>query len=313
MRIQEKRIVTIDPDCAITRRIPTYAWGKEFVHIPEHVRSDLHTLTRECAVYYDHWIDEIGDFRHVRIDFTEEEREEYFRRSWAYELFLRAGMPKWAVDTPGIDSEVAKDADTYSPTLRDGFQIPPPYHCFAAFLGNHLERLTCGRTDRQTVIDLKGREAIKYDVARTIGTLTPTIRSFNNRERGLNPWSIGCEDDVRDLLYVMLRARLFDVTKEEPVPSTAGTYSVVDLCSNSARLLIEVKWISSKGSWKRILSQIFDDIQKYPMHPSYENLWFVVVDNVKDIPDPMQFKGEITGLQTLRGRDVNIRAFVCET
>ena len=70
-------------------RLPTYAFGKEFTHIPEHVRQDLDTLKRECAVYADFWIEVVGDFRHVRIDFTAEERHEYLRRSWAYELFIR--------------------------------------------------------------------------------------------------------------------------------------------------------------------------------------------------------------------------------
>ena len=84
-------------------RLPTYAFGKEFTHIPEHVRQDLQTLERECAIYTDHWIEEVGDFRHVKIDFTPEERDEFSRRSWAYELFLRAGYPTWAADTPCID------------------------------------------------------------------------------------------------------------------------------------------------------------------------------------------------------------------
>jgi helicase-like protein len=34
-------------------------------------------------------------------------------------------------------------------------------------------------------------------------------RAFNNRERGLAQWAISCEDDVRDLLYVMLRPLMF--------------------------------------------------------------------------------------------------------
>ena len=297
----------------IVERIPTYAWGKEFTHIPEHVRSDLDTLASECAVYADHWIDEIGDFRHVKIDFTEEERKDYFRRSWAYELFVRAGLPKWASETPGIDPEVAKDADSYSIKTRDGLEIAPPYHCFAAFLGRHLEALTCAESDRRTVIQLKGREAVIQDAARSIAALTPTIRSFNNREKGLNQWSISREDDVRDLLYVMLRARVFDITKEEPVPSLAGSYSFVDLCSKSVRLLIEVKWIDTKGEWKRVLREINDDIQKYPTHPSCEDLWFVIVDNVRDIEDPLQFEAQISGIQIVRGHNIKIRAFVCDT
>ena len=47
-------------------RASTLAFGREFTHIPDHVRQDLETLTRECAVYTDFWIEEIGDFRHVK-------------------------------------------------------------------------------------------------------------------------------------------------------------------------------------------------------------------------------------------------------
>ena len=145
-------------------RIPTYAWNKEFTHIPEHVRQDLETLQRESAIYADHWIEEVGDFRHVRIGCTPEEMEEFARRSWAYELFLRAGHPNWAAEIPGIDEDIAKDADTYSLKLRDGTIIPPPYHCFAAFLGNHLEKLVTSGTDRQTVIELSGGEKVLFEV-----------------------------------------------------------------------------------------------------------------------------------------------------
>ena len=64
---------------------------------------------------------------------------------------------------------------------------------------NTWRELTCSITDRTTVIDLRGRELILFEVHRTIESLTATIRSFNNRERGLQPWVIACEDDVRDL------------------------------------------------------------------------------------------------------------------
>ena len=41
-----------------------------FTHIPGHVRQNLESLEREGVIYADHWIEEIGDFRHVRIEFT---------------------------------------------------------------------------------------------------------------------------------------------------------------------------------------------------------------------------------------------------
>ena len=263
----------------------------------------------------DHWIEEIGDFRHVRIDFTPAERDEFCRRSWAYELFLRADNPTWAAETPGIDKDIAKDADTYSATLVDGRELQPPYHCFEAFLGSDLEILSCSRTDRETVIDLKGREAVLFDVRRTFESLTATIRSFNNREekaKKLKPWTIDCEHDVRDLLYVMLRPRVFDITKEEAIPAKAGSYKIVDLCSKSAQFLIELKWIDKRGSWRRIIEEISIDIQSYTPHPACHNLFFVIIDTVRDIQDPRKLEADLTATQIIDGRQIDIRVTVCE-
>ena len=294
-------------------RIPTHAFGLEFTHIPEHVRQDLESLERESVTYTDHWIEEIGDFRHVRIRFTSEERDDFFRRSWAYELFLRPGSPTWAAQTPGIDQEVANEADSYSMRLVDGTQIPPPYHCFAAFLGNRLEALVCTRTDREDIIELQGRGLILFEVKRTIETLTPTIRSFNSREKGLRPWTISREDDARDLLYVMLRSQVYDITKEEAIPTTAGSYKIADLCSRSVPFLIELKWIGERRRWKRRIDEIHVDIQTYARHPSSCNLFFVIVDSIKGIPDPRQLEVELTGVQNIRGRELNIQVIVCDT
>lgn len=163
-------------------KIPIRAFGKTFTHLPEEARHELRTLERESAVYLDHWIDEIGDFRHVKIVFTETERLEYARRTWAYELFLRSGA-RWARDVLGIDHDIALDADSYSLRTVDGSVFPPPCHCYAAFLGEHLESLVCGWSDREIILELHGQEASLFEVKRAVQTITATIRSFNTRER----------------------------------------------------------------------------------------------------------------------------------
>src|SRR6266513_1889813 len=294
-------------------RLPTIAFDREFTHIPEHVRQNLDTLDRESAIYSDQWIEEIGDFRHLRIRFTDDERAEFARRSWAFELFIRAGHPKWARTTPGIEPDIAADADTYSPHARDGTVIPPPYHCFAAFLGDHLEALTCGMVkERLEVIGLKGKAALLFEVRRVIESLTPTIRSFNAREKGLIPWTISQEDHVRDLLYVMLRPFVFDLAKEEAIPSRAGTHKFVNLYSSAVKLLLEVKWIGKRSQWKRIIEQIHVDTQTYIVHPACETLAFVIVDAVRDIPDPRRLEHELSGQQSISGKKLNVRVFVAE-
>ena len=293
-------------------RLPTVAFGHAFTHIPEHVRQDLETLERECAVYADHWIDELGDFRHVRISFTPGERDEFARRSWAYELFLRAGVT-WASEVPRIDKDVAHDADTYSLLHGDGSKIEPPCHCFAAFLGPDLEALVCLRSERETIISLKGQEAALFEVRQAFRALTATIRSFNKREKGLNPWTITCEDDVRDLLYVMLRPRIFDLAKEVAVPSKAGSYKIVDLCSNAVPFLLEVKWVGHNGTWKKKIDEIYVDIQTYVTHPASRTIFFLIVDDARDIPDPRQLEQRLTAPQTVDGTEIDIVLFVCGT
>ena len=294
-------------------RLPTHAGGRTFTHIPEHVRQDLDTLERECAIYTDHWIDEIGDFRHIRVPFTPDEREEFVRRSWAYELFLSAGEPYWAADTPGIDEDVAKEADAYEMHTRDGAVFGPPYLCFAAFLGEHLEELVCFNTDRMEILELTGKEAALRDVKGGIESLTPTIRSFNNREKGLTPWPISCEDDVRDLLYVMLRSRVFDISKEVTTPSVLSRHAVVDLCSEGLGLFIELKWIDKPGRERTVMKEINDDIQTYCTHPACDNLWFVIVDNIKAIKDPYQIEEQLSRPQTINGHQIDIRIMVVDT
>ncbi len=297
---------------AIHDSYATVAFGRTFTHIPDEVRQDLQTLEREGAVYTDHWIDELGDFRHVRIDFTPEERGDFARRMWAYELFLRSDAP-WASKVPGIDKDVALDADSYAPVVTDEGDLNPLHHCIAAFLGGHLEDLVCSGSERQTVIDLKGKEAALFEVRRACQSLTATIRSFNKREKGLDPWTITREKDVRDLLYVMLRPRIFDLIKEEPIPSQAGTSKVVDLCSNAVPFLLELKWIGRSGMRNRKIREIYEDIQTYAKHPASRTIFFVIVDSIRDIQDPRQLEQELTAQQTIDGKRMDVVLYVCDT
>ena|ERR1700720_4306233 len=122
----------------------------------------------------------------------------------------------------------------------------------------------------------------------------------------------GCEDDVRDILYVMLKPALFDLVKEEPTPSLVGTHKFVDLSSKASRIFIEVKWVGRKKQWRAILGQIQIDIQSYSTHPNCETLVFIVVDSARDISDPRLVEKEISGKQLIRDRQFDIRLYVVE-
>ena len=171
----------------------------------------------------------------------------------------------------------------------------------------------CSRSERETIISLKGQEAALFEVRQAFRALTATVRSFNKREKGLDPWTITCEDDVRDLLYVMLRPRIFDLTKETAVPSKAGTYKIADLCSDAVPFLLEVKWIGRDGTWKQKIEEIYVDIQTYGRHPASETIFFLIVDDARDIPDPRQLEQGLTSTQMIDGREIDIVLFVCGT
>ena len=123
---------------------------------------------------------------------------------------------------------------------------------------------------------------------------------------------MSCEDDVRDLLFVMLRASLEDIKREEAVPSHAGTHKFVDLASTVAKLFIEIKLISTTGRWKKVIDEVRVDCQAYPQHPDCRTLVFVIVDAARDIPDPRQLERDFTFQQTIGERKVDVHLFVRE-
>lgn len=287
-------------------------FGYDFELLDESHQRDLLRLEREGAIYSDHWIDRLNDFRHVRIKLTPEEIKEYVRSLWAYELFLRAGHPEKASEVEGIPKDIANRADSYTMVTKDG-KLATPWHCVAAFLVPELEKLTCFNVeDRQEIIEETGKAQLLTTIKKAVDSLTPSIRLFNRREKGLTEWTVNREDDVRDLLYVMLRASIADIRTEEPVPSRAGTHKFIDIYSEIARLFIELKWIGKRGSWKQILKQVNDDIQSYVSHPCCNTIIFVIVDEVRDIPDPALIERDYTGLQTINGKEVDIHLFVRE-
>lgn len=111
---------------------------------------------------------------------------------------------------------------------------------------------------------------------------------------------------------MMLKPVLFDLIKEEAIPSVAVSHKFVDLASKVARIFIEVKWVARRHQWKAIVRQIQVDIQSYPAHKSCETIIFVVVDAARDIPDPRLIEKELSGQQVIRDRNVDVRVFIVE-
>jgi hypothetical protein len=286
-------------------------FGHDFQFLDDRHVQDLLSLEREGAIFCDRWFDDLGDFRPVRIALTDEDLAEYVRSMKAFDLFLGSGS-KWAKDVKGIPANIADRADVYQSTNKDGTKRGPPWHCAAGFMGSHLESVVCYGQPSSKVIEKQGVAAFLNTISRAVDALTPSMRCFSSRERGLTNWPITCEDDVRDLLFAMLRAAIGDIRREEPIPSRGGTSKVVDLFSSIGKTLVEVKWIGKRGQWKRIQEQMHVDVQTYVRHPDCRNLVFVVIDAVRDIPDPHTFESELSGQQVIDDSPIDVVVYVRE-
>lgn len=286
-------------------------FGYEFEHLDEGHIQDLLSLHREKAIYTDHWIDGLDDFRHVRIVLTDEEISEYARSMVAFDRFLGSSA-QWAADVPEIPRDIAARADSYAMETRDGEVNGPPWHCAAAFMGEHLEELLCFNNSRVQVLEEQGVSAFLSAVRRIADGLTPAIRCFNSRESGLGSWAVTREDDVRDLLYVMLRGVVGDVRREEPIPSRADTSKVADLHSCVAKTLFEVKWVANRSQWKKTIDEIYVDIQTYGRHPDCRYLVFIIIDAARAIPDPRLVENQLSDEQVIEGKPIKVMVFVRE-
>ena len=232
----------------VTKIRYTRAFGKDFTCLDDSHLKDLRSLERESAIYSDHWIGDLQDFRHVRVVFAPNEVKEYVRSLWAYELFLRAGSPPHASKVRGIPKDIGKRADSYAYgeiVTKSGHRLPTPWHCVAAFLGKELEALVCSNA-RAEILEESGRNSLILTLTRAIDAVVPAMRSFQRREKGLTSWPVSSEDDIRDLLHVMLRAAISDIKREEPVPCRGGTHKFVDLYSALGGVFIEIKWICQR-------------------------------------------------------------------
>jgi hypothetical protein len=77
-----------------------------------------------------------------------------------------------------------------------------------------------------------------------------------------------------------------------------------------AKTLLEIKWIGKKDSGVE-LDEIHIDVQTYGRHRTVSMI-FVVIDAVRDVPDPHLVETELSGKQVIDGRVVRVIAYVRE-
>jgi hypothetical protein len=111
------------------------------------------------------------------------------------------------------------------------------------------------------------------------------VRYLNTRRSAGAVINIQSEADVQDVLYLLLRPWIVDLTYESPGDKSANRFVIKDFSSASQRFVIDAKFIRDKEHGRLISKELHDDIEMYRTHPHCDHLIFFVYDPGGFIPD----------------------------
>ena len=129
---------------------------------------------------------------------------------------------------------------------------------------------------------------------------------LTKRHNGRSSFVINDEFDVQDFMHSILKIHFNDIRPEEYTPSCAGSSSRVDFLLKEEKILVEVKYATSKLKDREIGEQLVIDIEKYSKHPDCENLMCFVYDPNLNIKNPSGLEKDLSK----KSDRLNIQVFV---
>lgn len=128
------------------------------------------------------------------------------------------------------------------------------------------------------------------------------VRYLNTRRSTSAVLALNSEAAVQDALYLMLRPWVLDLVPETPTDKIASArYTIQDFLSESAKTVIEAKFIRDAAHGKSITKELHDDIETYRTHPSCRHLVFFIYDPDVLIPDRAALRRQIAVERTYAG------------
>jgi hypothetical protein len=122
--------------------------------------------------------------------------------------------------------------------------------------------------------------------------------------------NLTAEAGVQDVLFIMLKPSIPDLTAESPVAGRLRQFSVVDFKSRRLRLVIEAKMPRDKAHAKRLRAELNDDIHKYRDDPNWNDLFFVIYDPGHVIEAPAALTKTVSGTHKKGNRSVRVHCLV---
>ena len=127
------------------------------------------------------------------------------------------------------------------------------------------------------------------------------VRYLNTRRSSGAVIDIQSEADVQDVLYLLLRPWVVDLTYESPGDKSGNRYVIKDFASASGRFVIDAKFIRDKDHGRLISKELHDDIEMYRTHPRCDHLVFFIYDPEAFIPDERALREAIEIERTYGG------------
>jgi REase_DpnII-MboI len=134
-------------------------------------------------------------------------------------------------------------------------------------------------------------------------------RPLRNRRKGKPMFQITDEYDIQDLLHSQLRVWIRDIRAEEWSPSYAGKSSRIDFVLPEYKIAIEVKHVRSEQHSKTVGQELEIDIAHYIVHPSVDQLWIVVYDDLGHVANPRALR-DLSGARTNKQDRLQVISYV---
>lgn len=184
--------------------------------------------------------------------------------------------------------------------LEGGLRINSPADAVAA-------ALLCKRMSDRILLGMRDDVSIVERVVSICRRFPHFLKPLQSRHANRPAFMIGDEYDVQDALHGILKLHFDDVRPEEVGPSVAGGSSRVDFYLKRERLIIEVKYMGSSMTQKKLRGQLIEDIAVYAAMADVDTLVCLVYDPDQKCENPAAIE---TDLQNTSG-SLTVRIVIC--
>jgi hypothetical protein len=98
-------------------------------------------------------------------------------------------------------------------------------------------------------------------------------------------WPVTQEREVQDILWLILRSYFPDVVDEDTLPKLGHSTYKADFGISSLKLIIEVKFSTSKDNFKKIEKEVQEDCIPYLRDLRYESLIVFIYDDSSSVQE----------------------------